>query len=153
MYPARMNTLRAAVAVLSILVLASCGGSDSGGRGGSGGSGGSAGTAGATAGTGGNASGGRGGAPPTGSAGATGTAGAGGATGSCTSCVACVNSNCAAGVSQCMANTDCKALYDCVAMCTISINSCAQMHVAAATTFATTVSSCFTNSCRTQCTY
>ena len=141
-----MNTLRVAVIALSIVASLSCGGSDSGGTGGSGGP---------RGGAGGSAGGGNGGAAAgsTGTGGVTGSAGAGGATGSCTACVACVNANCASAVSTCMANTDCKALYDCIGMCTTSINDCVQMHLAAATTFASTVSSCFTNSCHTQCTY
>jgi hypothetical protein len=140
-----MKILRAALVMSAICLFVSCGGSDNGtGTGGTGGS--SAGTAGA--------SGASGTAGTTGSAGTTGTGGGGGGgQGSCQACVSCVQANCASQVTACMANTGCNAIYQCAAGCTMDVEACIQMNLAAVQAWATTVSACINQNCLSQCNY
>jgi hypothetical protein len=81
----------------------------------------------------------------TGTSGATTTTTGGGA--NCQQCVACAKTQCAAEVTTCEGNADCKVIWDCAQKCQMTLNDCIMAHTAGATTWGPTVASCANQKC------
>ncbi|MCA9594836.1 MAG: hypothetical protein KC776_16060 [Myxococcales bacterium] len=141
-----MKRIALVVSVLFAVGSFGCGSDDSSGSGGSSGSSGSGGSSGSTGGSAGAATGGAGG-----NGGASGGGAGGAGSGDCPTCLACVQSACGTEITTCEADTECKAIYDCVKACGQKTpDQCIADHQGGVTIWAG-VSQCLNDNCLSSC--